>query len=302
MTSAKDRGEQSQTAARPVVQVKPNRAQRRRRRPSGFRILTLVLLTLGAIFMLLPLVWLISTAFRQPQDAFAMPPKLVSKPTLSNFSGLLGGSFGKSVLNSAIVAVAATAVSLVLGVPAGYAMSRSKIKFAGAINAWFVLAYVAPPIAFIVPMYIMYQHLGLLDTYTGLVLAYLTGLLPFTTWLMRIYFNDVPRELDEAGWIDGCSKLRGLWSVVLPTVWPGVLSVGLLVGLAAWGEYFAAVILTGPRTETAPVAVTSSIGTLSSDWGQLAAAGLIVVIPALLATISVQRGFVQGLGAGAVKQ
>jgi multiple sugar transport system permease protein len=264
--------------------------------------LTFVLLIIAAIFVLLPLFWLLSTAFKTPNAAFALPPKWVSKPTTSNFSTLLTGQFGKSILNSLIVAVASTAVALLLGVPAGYSFARSPVRGGKIINSWFILAYVAPPAIFIIPLYIIYQHLGLLDTYPGLVLAYETGLLPFTVWLMRVYFTDVPKELDEAAWIDGCSKMRALWRVVLPTVWPGITTVGLLVGLASWGEYFGAAILTGEHTQTAPVAVYSYVGTVTSNWSELAAAGLIVVVPALLATIAVQRGFVSGLTFGAVKQ
>jgi multiple sugar transport system permease protein len=265
-------------------------------------VVTYVLLIIGAVFVLLPLIWLLSTAFKTPSAAFALPPKWISKPTTSIFTTLLTGQFGHSVLNSVIVAAASTAVALLLGIPAGYSFARAPVRGARIINSWFILAYVAPPAVFIIPLYIIYQHLSLLDTYWGLVLAYLTGLLPFTVWLMRVYFAEVPRELDEAAWIDGCSKMRALWQVVLPTVWPGVSTVGLLVGLASWGEYFGAAILTGPRTQTAPVAVYSFVGTLTSNWSELAAAGLIVVVPALIATIAVQRGFVSGLTFGAVKQ
>lgn len=261
-----------------------------------------ILLTIGSLFVLLPLVWMLSTAFKTPNDAFAMPPRFLAKLTLQNFRGLLTEVFRSYVVHSAVVAVVTTGIALVLGVPAGYAFARSKVPGARLINLWLVLAYVAPPVVFILPLYIIYQHLHLLDTYPGLILAYETGLLPFTVWLTRIYFNDVPRELDEAAWIDGCSKLGALWRVVLPTVLPGITTVGLLVGLASWGEYFGAVILTGPKTETAPVAVNSYVGLLSADWSRLAAAGVIVLIPALVATIFVQRGFARGLTLGAVKQ
>jgi multiple sugar transport system permease protein len=277
------------------------RPRRLVQRASG-GVVTYLLLIIGAAFVLLPLFWLLSTAFKTPTAAFALPPKWISKPTTSNFTTLLTGQFGHSVLNSVIVAFASTAVALLLGIPAGYSFARAPVRGGRVINSWFILAYVAPPAVFIIPLYIIYQHLNLLDTYWGLVLAYETGLLPFTVWLMRVYFAEVPRELDEAAWIDGCSKMRALWRVVLPTVWPGVSTVGLLVGLASWGEYFGAAILTGPRTQTAPVAVYSFVGTLTTNWSELAAAGLIVVVPALLATIAVQRGFVSGLTFGAVKQ
>jgi multiple sugar transport system permease protein len=280
----------------------PLRARRRFLQRHAGLVVTVVLLVLGAIFVLLPLYWLLSTAFKNGNDAFALPPRYVTKPTLSNFTQILGGQFAHYVLNSVIVAVGSTAVALLLGVPAGYAFARSPIRGAKVFDTWFVLAYVAPPVVFIIPLYIMYQHLHLLDTYQGLILAYETGLLPFTIWLMRVYFNEVPRELDEAAWIDGCSKMRALWKVVLPTVWPGLTTVGLLVFLASWGEYFGALILTGPHTETAPVAVEGYIGTTFANWSELAAAGVVLVVPALLATIVVQRGFVRGLTFGAVKQ
>lgn len=279
--------------------------RRRKRRRSTQRsgwLVTLLLLLLGAVFVLLPLLWLVSTAFKRPEDAFAIPPRYTSAPTLTNFRDLFQGAFGDALKHSFIVAVASTAVALLLGVPAGYAFSRSRVKFGRTINVWFVLSYITPPVVFIIPLYIIYQHLQLLDTYTGLVLAYETGLLPFTVWTMRTFLEDVPRELDEAAWIDGCSKMRALWTVIVPTAWPAIATVGLLVALSSWGEYFGAVILTGPHTQTAPVAIASNIGTLSNDWGKLAAAGLIVVVPALFATTAVQRGFVRGLTGGAVKQ
>ncbi len=283
-----------------VAPARPDRTMNSQRRLST--VVTVVLLIPGALFVLLPLFWLLSTAFKTPDDALAIPPHWLSKPTTANFSGLFTGPFAHYLGNSAIVAVASTAVALVFGVPAGYSFARSRVRLSWLINGWFIVAYIAPPIVFVLPLYFIYQHLHLLDTHIGLVLAYETGLLPFTTWLMRAYFTEVPRDLDEAAWIDGCSKLRALWSILLPTIWPGIVTVGLLVGLASWGEYFAAVILTGTNSQTAPVAINSFIGTLSSDWGQMAAAGLIVVVPALIATIIVQKGFVRGLTFGAVKQ
>jgi multiple sugar transport system permease protein len=295
------------TATSEVRPVRPGPARAgRRRSPTGrSRLASIVLYTLlvlGAIFILLPLFWMLSTAFKQPDDAFAVPPHWLSTPTMDNFRGLLDGPFRRYVLNSLLVSVITTVIALLFGIPAGYAFARAKIPGGRLINAWFILAYVIPPVIFIIPLYIIYQHADLLDSYTGLILAYETGILPFTVWLMRAYMAEVPRELDEAAWMDGCSKLGALVRVVLPTVLPGITTVGLMVGLSAWGEYFGAVILTGPRTQTAPVAVNSYVGLLSSDWSKLAAAGVVVIVPALLATVFVQRGFARGLSFGAVKQ
>jgi multiple sugar transport system permease protein len=301
--TATDAGTVPGTVAVPAAaEARRRRGRRATQRSLGGSIVLWVLLGLGAVFILLPLVWMLSTAFKQPQDAFAVPPHWLSKPTGSNFSDLLTGEFRKYVLNSLLVSVVTTVIALAFGIPAGYAFARTRIRGGKFIQAWFVLAYVIPPVIFIIPLYIIYQHVHLLDSYTGLVLAYETGILPFTVWLMRAYMSEVPKELDEAAWIDGCSKLGALWRVVLPTVLPGITTVGLMVGLSAWGEYFGAVILTGPKTQTAPVAVNSYVGLLSSDWSKLAAAGVVVIVPALLATVFVQRGFARGLSFGAVKQ
>jgi len=263
-------------------------------------VATFILLVLGAIFVLLPLVWLLYTSFQKSQNAAAIPPHWFARPTAGNFSSTLSGAFGHSLINSAIVAGGSTAIALLLGVPAGYAMARASVPGGRLFNAWFILAYVAPPVVFIVPLYVIYEHIGLLDTYQGLIAAYETGLLPFTIWLMRVYFADIPRELDEAAWLDGCSRLRALWRVVLPSAWPAVTTVGLLVALASWGEFFTAVIITGPRTQTAPVAIQAYVGSanMASDWGQLAACGLMVVVPAVAATVVVQRGLLRGVTSG----
>jgi ABC-type glycerol-3-phosphate transport system permease component len=226
--TATDRG----TAAVPAVAAaRRRRGRRATQRSLAGSIVLWVLLGLGAVFILLPLVWMLSTAFKQPDDAFAVPPHWLSKPTGANFSELLTGEFRKYVLNSLLVSVMTTVIALAFGIPAGYAFARTRIRGGKFIQAWFVLAYVIPPVIFIIPLYIIYQHAHLLDSYTGLVLAYETGILPFTVWLMRAYMSEVPRELDEAAWIDGCSKLGALWRVVLPTVLPGITTVGLMVGL-----------------------------------------------------------------------
>lgn len=256
--------------------------------------LYLLVLLLAAVFIILPLFWLLSTAFKPPALAFQIPPDFDVLPTLANFDALVHGSFLPDVGHSAIQTVLTTFFALLLGVPAGYAFARARIPGARFINSWFILVYILPPAIFLLPLYVIYLHIGLLNTYLGLILVYETGLLPFTVWLMRLYFMDVPRELDEAAWIDGASKLGTLWRVILPLVWPGLTTVGLLVALAAWGEYFGALIITGQQTQTAPVALADYATSLFfNEWGTMAAGGLVVAIPALIATFFVRRGFAQ---------
>jgi multiple sugar transport system permease protein len=272
------------------------RGGRYRSRTAGRRRMTkpvfFFLLVLLAVFIILPLFWLISTAFRPAAVAFQIPPDFSTMPTVSNFATLFAGPFLPDLEHSAIQTACTTLIALTLGVPAGYAFARAKVPGAKFINGYMVLVYILPPVIFLIPLYVVYLHIGLLDTFPGLILAYLTGLLPFTIWLMRLYFADVPRELDEAAWIDGASKLGALWRVVLPMVWPGLTTVGVLVALSAWGEYFGALILTGAHTQTAPVAVAAQAQDFNfANWGAMAAGGLLVALPALVGVFFVRHGF-----------
>jgi multiple sugar transport system permease protein len=274
---------------------------RRRARRSVWDVVAVILLLLGLVYLLLPLVWLVLTAFKQPLDAFASPPKFLSPLTLDNFKTLLTGPFLADMGHSAILTLLSTAVAMLLGAPAGYAFARARVPGRGLITGWLIASYITPAIVFIIPMYIIFSKVGLLNNFLGLLLAYETGLLPFTIYMMRSYFADIPRELDEAAWVDGCAKLRAFFLIILPVAWPGVTTVGILVALAAWGEYFGALILSGPATVTAPVAVFSFVGIQSANWSAMAAGGVLVVLPMLVATAFIQRGLIRGLTVGAVK-
>ncbi|MBV9356060.1 MAG: carbohydrate ABC transporter permease [Chloroflexi bacterium] len=275
--------------------------RRRNYRKYTWDVIAFLLLVIGLVYLLLPLVWLVLTAFKLPLDAFANPPRFISPVTLDNFKTLLSGQFLTNLGHSAILTVLATAVAMGLGAPAGYAFARSRVPGQQLITGWLVASYITPAVVFIIPMYIIFSRLGLLNNYIGLVLAYETGLLPFTIWMMRSYFSDIPRELDEAAWVDGCSKLRAFFTVIMPVAWPGVSTVAILVALASWGEYFGALILSGPSTMTAPVAIFSFVGILTANWSAMAAGGVLVVLPMFVATMFVQRGLIRGLTVGAVK-
>ena len=267
----------------------------------GWDVISVVLLLIGLVYLLLPLVWVALTAFKIPIDAFASPPKFISPLTLDNFKVLLTGPFLGDLGHSAVVTVLATGVAMVLGAPAGYAFARTRVPGQRFITGWLVASYITPAIVFIIPLYIMFSRLGLLNNFFGLTLAYETGLLPFTIWMMRSYFADIPRELDEAAWVDGAGKLQAFVTIILPVAWPGVTTVATLVALAAWGEYFGALILSGPATVTAPVAIFTYVGILTANWSVMAAGGILVVLPMLIATTFVQRGLIRGLTVGAVK-
>jgi multiple sugar transport system permease protein len=221
---------------------------------------------------------------------------------LSNFAVLWSDRFLKYEVNSIIMTVLATGIALLLGVPAGYALSLRKNRGARLLGTWMLATYIIPGIVFIVPMFLMFTQLRLTNTYLGVVLGYETGLLPFTAWMMSSYFADIPVELEDAARVDGCSRFQAFIKVILPVSITGVSTVAILVAIGAWGEYFGTLILGGPDTYTATVGINTLLSSYSSDFGSLAAAVLFVVVPILLATVVAQRGLLRGLTAAAVKE
>jgi multiple sugar transport system permease protein len=270
----------------------------RRRRAMLSRVLAYGGLVIGLLFVLLPVFWLLETAFQQPRNAFTIPPHFLFAPTLSNFRTLLNGQFSASLVHSLILMASSTAVALLLGVPAGYALSRSKFRGSRVITGWLIGAYITPALIYIVPLYVIYQRLGLIGSYPSLILYYETFQMPFTIFMTRGYFTDIPRSFDESAWIDGCSRWEAFRKVVLPLTLPGIATVAILDAIGAWGEYFGALIFSGPSTETAPVAIYQYVGLDVSDWSAMAAAALFVVVPIMVLTAVAQRGLVRGITAG----
>jgi multiple sugar transport system permease protein len=272
----------------------------RRQRTRLSRLLTYAGLVVGLAFVLLPVFWLLETAFQQPKNAFTIPPHFFFVPTLANFRTLLGGQFGASLGHSVILMFASTAVALLLGVPAGYALSRSRFRGSRAITAWLIGAYITPALIYIVPLYVIYQRLGLTGSYASLILYYETFQMPFTIFMTRGYFTDIPRAFDESAWIDGCSRWTAFRKVILPLALPGIATVAILDAIGSWGEYFGALIFSGPGTETAPVAIYQYVGLDVSNWSTMAAAALFVVVPIMVLTAVAQRGLVRGITAGGI--
>lgn len=284
--------------------VAPNSTRPNGRSSSARRIGPAVLTVATYVIVLsslLPLLWLILTSLKTRVDAFAMPPALFFTPTLENFAAALRtGGFFASYANSLIIALGTTAVSLVLGIAAGYGLSRP-IRGGKIMGAWIVLARMAPAVAFAIPVFVMFGWLGLLDSYIGLIMIYLTVTLPFVAWLMRGFFLDLPAEMEEAARLDGCSRIQALFAVLLPSVKSGVSTCAIFAFIMAWNEFFYALIIAGRETRPASVAIQGFISSAGTDWGALCAAALLVVAPVLIFTIFTQKGLVRGLTAGSVK-
>lgn len=255
----------------------------------------------GLVFIAVPYLWIILTAFKLPVDAAAVPPVILSPITFRNFATLVDGPFLGSIGASVVITVLTTLATLAFGVPAGYAFARGRFLGRNLLAGWLLFSRMVPPVIFIIPLFLFFHMLRLVDTYLGLTLAYLTGLLPFTVWMSASYIQDVPLELEEAARVDGASRARTFVTVVLPLAAPGLITIGFLIAIAAWSEYFIPLILAGINTTPATVGLVNFIGVDTINWGALAAGALALVLPTFILTLVAQRGMLRGLTAGAVK-
>jgi multiple sugar transport system permease protein len=264
------------------------------------RILNVAALVLAAMAMA-PFLWLLQMSFKTNAQIFTFPPELFFAPTLENYAALWETDFRRSFINSLVVSTAATVLPMLLGVPAAYALSRWQARAAGSISLWILASRMAPPIAFTIPYFLAYRHLGLIDTWAGLVLIYLTFNLSLVIWMMRPFFDQLPQALEEAAWIDGATTAQGFFRIVLPLAAPGLAATAILCFLFAWNDFFFALILTRTEAMTAPVAVVNFMNYEGWEWGRIAAGGTMVMLPVLVFSLLVRKYLVHGLTGGAVK-
>jgi multiple sugar transport system permease protein len=258
------------------------------------------LVILLVVLILFPFLWLLQMSFKPDADIFAFPPKLVFVPTLEHYVALWDTEFRNSFWNSTVVSVGSTVISLVIGVPGAYALSRTRTA-EGSLSLLILASRMAPPIAFTIPYFLVYRHVELLDTRLGLVLIYLTFNLSLVIWLMRSFFDVTPRSLEEAAWIDGAGLWQGFYRIVLPLSGPGLAATAILCFLYSWNDFFFALILTRTEAMTAPVAVVNFMNYEGWEWGKIAAGGTMVMLPVLFFSILVRKFLVHGLTAGALK-
>jgi multiple sugar transport system permease protein len=260
-----------------------------------------VTIALVLLVLLLPFLWLLQMSFKTNDQILQLPPPLIFKPTIANYIALWQSAFSASFLNSLMSASLSTAFSLVLGVPAAYALSKSAGRGKQALSFGILATRMAPPIAFTIPFFLFYRWIGLLDTVTGLVLVYTSFNLPLVIWMMQPFFETVPVSLEEAALVDGAPTRVIFLKIVLPIVAPGIAATAILCFLYAWNDFFFALILTRTSARTAPVAVVNFMNYEGWEWGKIAAGGSLVMAPVLIFSLAVRRYLVSGLTAGAVK-
>jgi multiple sugar transport system permease protein len=271
---------------------------------------------LVAVYILAPFCWLLLSSFMHEQDALSVPPQWIPKnPTLSNYLSFFDPSETRAVvgsraieqtlpgmLNSFIAAVGTAVINLVLGTLAGYSLARFKFRGRGALLGIYLGSRMLPGIALIVPLYLTIKAYGLLDHLSALIATYVTFTLPFTIWLLKNYFQAIPRSLEEAALIDGCTWLQMVIKVLLPTALPGLIAAAMFAFMTAWNDYLFAVILTSTTaSKTMPVVVAGFATDVTTDRTLMATSGVLAIIPPLALAFLFQRLIVQGLTSGAVK-
>ncbi|HEX4369581.1 MAG TPA: carbohydrate ABC transporter permease [Rhodopila sp.] len=264
------------------------------------------------IWTVLPFVWILLTSLKNPGDIISVPPKFVFKPTVSNYVALVLGNhrgnyasarpdFPLFFLNSVIVSTGAVALSVLASIPAAYALARFTFPLKGALGFIFMSFRFVPFLAFVIPLYLLYQRVGLYNTHIGLILAYQLITLPFTIWMLRSFFMEIPLEIQEAAQIDGCSWLGTLTRVILPLSMPGIAVTVILGFMFCWNAFNYPLMLAGRETFPVTVGAIQFISYEQVLWGQMAAATIVSALPQLVLSLMVQKYIVRGLTMGAVR-
>ncbi len=256
------------------------------------------------LFIVLPLYWMISSAFKTPANVGSATPQYFPHPlSVKNFDVAFSqNTFGRYIVNSLIVAIAATVLVLVLGTLAGYALGRLPMRGKFTVLVILLMISVFPEIAVVVPLYALLRDIGWLNSYQALIIPYTAFYLPFAIWILRNYFLGIPREMEESARIDGANPLRTIWSIILPQAWPGLFTAGIFTFTACWTEFLMALSFNVANNyRTIPVGVALFGSEFTVPYGTLFAASVVAVVPIAILVFIFRRSVVSGLTAGAVK-
>lgn len=253
------------------------------------------------VFIFLPILWLILTSFKIPRDAYTT--KWFFTPTLQNFTDIFKPpmSFGPLVLNSFIVSFITASIDVVLGVFAAYAFSRFRFKLKTLLIVWVLSSQFVPPVVIAIPFFNVYRQLSLLDTRLGLIILNLSFTLPFAIWMIKGFVDELPTEVEEAGIIDGCSQAQLLRYISIPLIMPGIITSFAFAFIQSWNEFMFALIITRREAVTLTVGLMNLNSEKGILWEQMASAGLIIMVPIFILSLSIRKYFIEGITMGAVK-
>jgi len=269
-----------------------------RRNPLGALLFYVFILGV-ALVLLFPFFWMLASSFKTQVDIISWPPKFIWTPTLANYERVFGEQdFLQYFKNSTIVGVSAVGGALILGLPAAYSIARFGQK---RISVFILVARLMPGISFLMPWYIVFSRLGLMDSYTALILSHLLITLPVVVWIMSSYFEAIPRELEESAMVDGATMQRAFVSIILPISGPGVVTATTLSFIFSWNNFMFSQVLSMQKTKTLPIAVYNFVSYAEVDWGAVMAVAVAIMTPAIILTMIFQKYVVKGLTMGAVK-
>ena len=277
------------------------------RRKFNWRHLCLYLI-LFFVFLVIafPIYWMLTISLKTEVEQFASPPPWFSfTPTLEHFyDAFATRSFGQYLITSAVVAIASTTSALIIGTLAAYSLARFRLPYSldNKLSLWILSTRMFPAIVTAVPLFLMMRDLRLLNTRLALVIVYTAFNLPFVVWMMRGFFAELPRDLEEAALVDGDSRIGALWRVVLPLVAPGLAATAVFCLIVSWNEFLFALVLTQTDAAmTLPVGIAGRVTQYEIKWGVMSAAGTVAIVPILVFALAVQKYLVRGLSLGAVK-
>jgi len=278
--------------------------------------IALIVIIIAMIFYLIPVYWIISTSFKPYVDIFASPPRFLYKPTLDNYVGLMtirsmssegskivGASlYPRQLLNSIIIGFISTILAVSLGTMSAYAFSRFQIKGRNDMLFFILSTRMMPPVAVVIPLFLMYRFLHLIDTHFGMILLYTTFNVSFATWMMKGFIDEIPKEYEEAALVDGYSRFKAFIKIVLPQSVTGMAATAVFCLITAWNEYAMALIMTTKNARTAPPSLASRMGSSGVEWGQIAAGAFIFLLPVVVFTFIMRKHLLRGVTFGAIKK
>jgi multiple sugar transport system permease protein len=268
------------------------------------------------VFSLFPIWWIVNISLKTREEALVVPPKLLFEPTAKNYQEVIFGvkrednegrwvpttkDFLKQARNSAIISVSATFIALLAGIPAAYALSKFKFKRKKQISFFILSTRFLPPIVVVIPLFVAFRQLRLMDTKLGLIILYTFISLSLVIWMMKGFFDEIPYELIESARVDGCGHFGAMLKIGVPVTMQGIVATSILVLINLWNEFLFSVLFTSKNARTVTQGVMGYVTVREVAWSNMAAAGILITIPVLVFTIITQKKLVQGLTAGAVK-
>jgi len=256
-----------------------------------------------ALIALIPIIWMFLTSLKQQTDMFYWPPKIFFKLTFEHYYVVLRQSaFFAYLKNSIIVALVSSTISIVFGSMCAYSISRFDFHGKKLLLFWVLFTRLIPPLSLIVPLFLVIRKFGLYDQVFGLALVHCSFSLPMTVLLMVTYFDEIPRPLEEAAFIDGCNQWGVLYHIVLPLAKPGLVATSIFNIVFSWNEFPFALMLTSRNARTLPISITEWLVERGLLWGEMSASGIMIIIPVCIFAMLVQRQLIRGLTMGAVKE